>query len=575
MKLFAQLLIATLLTALAAPATSAQVYATGLFNGWNALNPMEFTRQDDGIYTLTIDFSKDTAFKLSTVKGTTGNGWTEFDSGILSFTTTTPAAGEWLPIEKSGTTENMQAPAKCKLTIYVDLDNMRAKIGNDDEIHAWSGTLPVLFINTENNTPITSKEDYLTATYYLDAMGVEGVSDIGTAEAPLTMQIRGRGNYTWTGFDKKPYRLKLTDKQPMLGMTKSKHWALLANADDNMGFMRNFTGFTASELLGMPWTPASQPCEVVLNGDYIGLYFLTETIRVDKDRVNVVEQEDNATTDVDGGWLVEIDNYDTDPHVTVNENGNAMMPIWFTYKSPEILSAEQHDYLQSQMQAIDNAIYSSALNNIQPLAQLVDLDILARFYICQELLDDTESFHGSCYLNRQRGADEKWKFGPVWDFGNGMGRKNSQKFIYQDPTFSQVWIGTICRFPAFQEVIRSVWKEFLNSNGADNLLDSMNAFADYIAAAAVCDAARWPAYGNADELTRAAEAHQFVSDRITWLKSQWGEGGNSGISDITAGNSDARTEYYNLNGIRIDAGALTPGLYVRRTGTSAEKVIIR
>lgn len=572
MKLFTRLLFATLLTALGAPSTSAQVYATGAFNEWDALNPLEFTRQDDGIYSLTIDFSNDKAFKLSTVKGTTGNGWAEFDTGILSFTTTTPAAGLWLPIEKNGSKYNMQAPANKTLTIYVDLDNMRAKIGNDDEIHAWSGTLPVLFINTDNNTPITSKDDYLTATYYLDAMGVEGVSDIGTAEAPLTMQIRGRGNYTWTGFDKKPYRLKLDDKQPMLGMTKSKHWALLAHADDNLGFMRNFTGFTASKMLGMPWTPDSQPCEVVLNGDYIGLYFLTETIRVDKDRVNVVEQEDNATTDVDGGWLVEIDNYDTDPHVTVNENGNTLMPKWFTYKSPEILSTEQQDYLQSQMEAIDNAIYHSALNNIQPLAQLVDLDVLARFYICQELLDDTESFHGSCYLNRQRGADEKWKFGPVWDFGNGMSRKNSQKFIYQDPTFSQVWIGTICRFTAFQEVIRSVWKEFLNSNGETNLLDSMDAFADNIAAAAVCDAARWPAYGNADELSSAAEAHQFVSDRITWLKSQWGE---AGISDITADTGDARAEYYNLNGIRVDAGALTPGLYVRRTGTRAEKVVIR
>ena len=572
MKLFTRLLFATLLTALAAPSTSAQVYATGAFNEWDALNPLEFTRQQDGIYSLTIDFSKDTAFKLSTVKGTSGNGWTEFDTGILSFTTTTPAAGLWLPIEKNGNIYNMQAPANKTLTIYVDLDNMRAKIGNDDEIHAWSGTLPVLFINTENNTPITSKEDYLTATYYLDAMGVEGVSDIGTAEAPLTMQIRGRGNYTWTGFDKKPYRLKLTDKQPMLGMTKSKHWALLAHADDNLGFMRNFTGFTASKMLGMPWTPDSQPCEVVLNDDYIGLYFLTETIRVDKDRVNVVEQEDNATTDVDGGWLVEIDNYDTDPHVTVNENGNALMPIWFTYKSPEILSTEQHDYLQSQMEAIDNAIYHTALNNIEPLAELVDLDVLARFYICQELLDDTESFHGSCYLNRQRGADEKWKFGPVWDFGNGMGRKNSQKFIYQDPEFSQVWIGTICRFAAFQEVIRSVWKEFLNSNGESNLLDSMDAFAENIAAAAVCDATRWPSYGNADELTRAAEAHQFVSERITWLKSQWGEAGISGITDDT---DDVRAEYYNLNGIRVDAGALTPGLYVRRTGTRAEKVVIR
>lgn len=142
-------------------------------------------------------------------------------------------------------------------------------------------------------------------------------------------------------------------------MPKSKHFVLLAHADDSDGFMRNESGFTLSRMLGMPWTPESQPVELVLNGDYRGLYFLTQNIRVDKDRVNITEQEDLATTDVDGGWLVEIDNYDSDPHVTVFENGNTESPIWFTYKSPEELSPEQEEYLQGQMQAIDNAVYST------------------------------------------------------------------------------------------------------------------------------------------------------------------------------------------------------------------------
>ena len=76
-----------------------------------------------------------------------------------------------------------------------------------------SGTLPVLYITTENKKPITSKEDYLNATYYLDAKGIAGYENIGSATAPLNMEIKGRGNYSWTGFDKKPYRIKLAEKQ--------------------------------------------------------------------------------------------------------------------------------------------------------------------------------------------------------------------------------------------------------------------------------------------------------------------------------------------------------------------------
>lgn len=158
-----------------------------------------------------------------------------------------------------------------------------------------SGSLPVMYINTENHEEIKSKEDYLAATYY-----IEGVDGFGTAETPLALQIRGRGNYTWTGYDKKPYRLKLDKKAELFGMNNSKHWALLAHADDNQGFMRNITGFQLARLIGFDYTPAEQPCEVVLNGEYIGLYFLTETVRVDKKRVNVYDW-DGAVED----WIDE------------------------------------------------------------------------------------------------------------------------------------------------------------------------------------------------------------------------------------------------------------------------------
>ena len=88
-------------------------------------------------------------------------------------------------------------------------------------------------------------------------MGHTDVKALGTEDAPLTMQIRGRGNYTWTGFDKKPYRIKLADKQPMLGMKSSKHFVLLAHADDCIGFMRNTLGFAASRALQALHPPLS------------------------------------------------------------------------------------------------------------------------------------------------------------------------------------------------------------------------------------------------------------------------------------------------------------------------------
>ena len=56
----------------------------------------------------------------------------------------------------------------------------------------YSGTLPVLFINTEGGRDIVSreKEDYLQAEWWLDNMGSEAYQSIGSPAAPLTTLIK-------------------------------------------------------------------------------------------------------------------------------------------------------------------------------------------------------------------------------------------------------------------------------------------------------------------------------------------------------------------------------------------------
>ncbi|MBR5029946.1 MAG: hypothetical protein IKT03_06075, partial [Muribaculaceae bacterium] len=66
-----------------------------------------------------------------------------------------------------------------------------------------SNTLPVLYINTVDETPILDKETYIQGSYYLDANGCGNYESIGSEEAPLALQIKGRGNSSWT-HPKKP-----------------------------------------------------------------------------------------------------------------------------------------------------------------------------------------------------------------------------------------------------------------------------------------------------------------------------------------------------------------------------------
>lgn len=401
-----------------------------------------------------------------------------------------------------------------------------------------SGTLPVLYIQTENSTAITSKEDYINATYYLDNMGLSDYQSIGTKTEPLDMEIKGRGNYSWTGFDKKPYRIKLADKQQLLGMNKSKHFTLLAHADDSndrKGFMRNAVGFELSKLIGMTYTPDAKPLEVVLNGDYIGLYFLTENIRVDKDRVNIVEQEDEETdaSAITGGWLVEIDNYDTDPHITIKEGGKTTM--WITYKTPEVLSYLQEQYLTQQMKLIDNLVYGD--KNSNELWNHLDMDALAKFYIVQELTDNYESFHGSCYLHKDIGANAKWNFGPVWDFGSSFNRDKSQ-YMYQGDVWHNHWIPEICKFPAFMNRVKEIWNEFYNGK-YNNIYTFIDTHESLIKQAVVKDKERWPQYHGSQTLsTYIDRTTDVLRKNAKWLNEQWKSNDGGGNNDNTGDNNN-------------------------------------
>lgn len=412
-----------------------------------------------------------------------------------------------------------------------------------------SGTLPVLYIYTQGGAEINSKEDYINATWYLDSLSRTEYRSYGRADSMLTMQIRGRGNYTWTGFDKKPYRIKLDDGKKLLGMHKSKHWALMAAADDNLGYLRNACGHMVSRSVGLAWTPEMKPVELVLNGRYWGLYFLTETVRIDDKRINITEQSDNITDpdSITGGWLIEIDNYSSEGNITFREgNGQNVM---ITIKKPEVLSGQQRNYITAQVSALNSAIYASSSADLQ---RMMDIDEAARYYLVQEVLEDCESYHGSCYLYKdmdQSGQTAQWTFGPVWDFGNSYWR-HGERFIYNRPSFDQYWIAKIASHTCFQDSLIHHWHTFYRY-GQYEVREQMQTFVNEISAAAKNDAARWKnTQGYCDNSNMTRRFEDFLSKfdwRIGWLHSVWGDGAVA-IEDVDLPESTAAPRKIMRNG---------------------------
>ena len=151
-----------------------------------------------------------------------------------------------------------------------------------------------LYITTNDGKDVTSKEEYKPCQILLNGRGA-------FSNYSASASIRGRGNSTWEWYDKKPYRIKLDEKHKILGLDKAKHWVLLANYRDITDIMNTFV-FEMGEWLGLPYTNHTRYVEVFLNGDYRGLYQLTEQVQQGKNRVDISDERGILLTlDVDDG----------------------------------------------------------------------------------------------------------------------------------------------------------------------------------------------------------------------------------------------------------------------------------
>ncbi|MCQ2351500.1 MAG: CotH kinase family protein [Paludibacteraceae bacterium] len=379
-----------------------------------------------------------------------------------------------------------------------------------------SGTLPIMYLNTDSGLEITDDENYVPATVYIDAMGIPGYESLGTKEEPLVAETKGRGNYTWTGFDKKPYALKFAKKQTPLGLTKDKSFTLLAHADDSDAFLRNTLGFKLSRLFGLVYTPGQEPFELYINGIYRGIYFLTDKLKISSNRVQVTEQEEGETDPalVTGGWLLEIDNYDEDESVQFRMEEKDGDILRVTSKSPEVMSKVQYDYMWNYLYNTNEAIHKGGWENY------IDLDTLVNFYLVQEVMGNNESFHGSCYMHKERGDNTKLEFGPVWDFGSSLHHYNGLH-IYEFPTWGDTWIDDLAAYPSFQNQCAIRWREVRGSLYPE-LKKEADAFIDKISAAAACDLKKWPEYGNDKIQTKKSQVLAYLKERMEWLDEEWG-----------------------------------------------------
>ena len=365
------------------------------------------------------------------------------------------------------------------LTLFVALITVAAGFSQNGQYKLLTN-VPAIYIDTFNGASVTSKENYIYATLtYVDGERITQYD---------SLKIRGRGNSTWN-LAKKPYRIKFNESTKFLGKgyAKNKSWTLLANHSDK-SLLRNAVTSKMGEFLGQPFNPAAHFVDLVLNGTYLGCYQVSDQVNVDNKRVEIYEQEEvpTDTTDISGGYLVEIDGFGTQEPYYFRTDKNIIVSI----KSPDedVIVNKQVNYIRDYINNFESTLFSNNYKNeASGYRAIADSATLVSWYIATELTANPDGFW-STYLYKDR-ANPKLFFGPLWDYDiayNNCSRKGDiSKYSIVDAAFgddlTKIWVKRFIQDEWFNKAVNNAWKKAV-ADGLEqylyNYIDSMVVYLD-------------------------------------------------------------------------------------------------
>ena len=378
-----------------------------------------------------------------------------------------------------------------------------------DNVTFTSSDLPIIIIHTQNAINADAK---VMGTMRIIDNGegkVNHVDDQPT-EYDGHIGIKWRGNSSLS-FNQKKYTIETWDAEgndttvSLFGMPEEADWVLLAPYND-VSMVRDVFAFYMWNAMGH-WGPRTRMCEVVVNGEYMGVYAFCESIKRDKNRVDVnkLKPEDVSGRDLTGGYIVRIDAYDNDD-VTFKSKvkgiqtqqwgwgwggGSTEATVTWTiyYPKKEDLQEEQRKYIQSFVDTVELAIQADNFADPEEgYAKYIDVASFVDYFIHTELSLNADGFKRSAYYYKDKdkkdGTRGKFFAGPVWDFNLAYGNCNFcnankvTAWVYEgcetNPT--PVMWKRLLEDEAFRNAVKCRWLELrqtiLSEEAIDAFLDS-------------------------------------------------------------------------------------------------------
>ena len=361
--------------------------------------------------------------------------------------------------------------------------------------------------------------------------------------------IERRGYSSQMVSDKKPYGLTTlqddnvsNNNVSLFGMPAENDWILNPLAYDQTG-MRDVLAYELSNQIGQ-YASRSQYCEVVLNGNYRGLYVFMEKIKVDKNRVNIEKMDEtcNQSPEVTGGYIVQANRSDNDPLAWSMQTylfswwGPVYTEFIHHYPKHENITNTQNDYIHGVFLDLESVAHSYNTDITTGIPSVIDIPSFVDFMIMSEFTSNVDVYHLSTFFHKDRCG--KLRAGPIWDynlafgydaFGNRSGY-NVWQFDNQDNTGPRFW-KDLFDTDEFRCYFAKRWFELteegmpLDYDRICNRIDEIDAV---IAEAIGRDNQRW------NQMPQHAQyvnnMKNWLQQRINWLNSHIGS--SQGCSDV-------------------------------------------
>lgn len=376
---------------------------------------------------------------------------------------------------------------------------------------------------------------------------------------PVGIELRGNSSMV---YDQKQYLFETVDDEgedreiSLMDFPKEEDWILYAPYVDK-GLMRNVLAYETARKLGH-YASRTRFCELVIDGDYKGVYVFLEQIKRDKNRVNVskLEPETDCGDELTGGYIIAIDHSakDTDIGFPGAFDSLGYYVYWHIFPKSKDITWPQRWYIEDFIEAFESSMRTPEFADpVTGYPAFLDVPSFVDYLLINEWANNVDGFVASLYLHKDRDSKGgKLVAGPVWDFNIAFGNadySNGNSTSGWRSHYGRVpfWWRRLLEDPTFVSAIVQRWSELRQSTLATvNIEHQIDSLASMLDEAQARHFDRWQLLGTyiwpngfvgATWEEEIAYLKSWIGERLTWMDENintivWDpESGTNDISD--------------------------------------------